>query len=302
MGKNDVRLKVCIIGATRIGAPDKDQGAPQPVVGAKPRQILGMLAARAGEPLSKEALAERLWDGSPPRSYVASLESYVCVLRRQLRTGGTGRGGPVATASRGYVLDPDLVEVDAEVVRSTVETALDAEPAEMVRAIRGALAGGGRLLASEPYAPWAEDERRSFDALMLRSGVRAAAAAHRLGDHESAVELADRVLQLDPLTEAAWLVRMRSLAATSQRLEALRCYAAMESVLRDELGVEPQEEARAFCMSLLASTKGSQEEAGQAVRALLGLLRRTLEQVPGLDVPVEDAQLSAVAARLIRAA
>src|SRR4051794_29501900 len=57
--------------------------------GVKPRQILEILALSAGSPVPKDRLAELLWDGQPPKSYVATLEGYVCVLRRRL---GQGRG------------------------------------------------------------------------------------------------------------------------------------------------------------------------------------------------------------------
>ena len=52
--------------------------------GSKPRQLLEMLALDLGAPVAKDLLAERLWDGRPPASYIATVESYVCSLRRRL--------------------------------------------------------------------------------------------------------------------------------------------------------------------------------------------------------------------------
>jgi DNA-binding SARP family transcriptional activator len=302
MGTADRILHISIFGMTRMrrldAAPEEDAA----VKGMKPRQILGMLALRPGEPLSKDLLAERLWDGRPPRSYLASLESYVCVLRRQLSSVADS-SGHVGTTSRGYVLVPDMVQVDADLFRSQVQRLWDAAPSEIVARTQEAVElVGGPLLASEPYEPWAEEERRSFEALLIKSCLCAAGAAQAAADHARAIQLADRVLQVDPLVETAWLIRLEGLAATSQRLEALRSYAAMESVLKDELGVEPSPEAQRLQLALLGSGTPSGAETGNDVRTLLRLLRRTLERIPGLDVPPEDADLSAVAARLVSAA
>jgi DNA-binding SARP family transcriptional activator len=304
-GYDGDRLVVRILGATAVSTVSGRVEEMAPVLGVKPRQILGMLAVRPGVPVSKEQLAERLWDGQPPRSYLATLESYVCVLRRQLGV-GSGRRTAIATASRGYVLDPQLVEVDAVRFQGLAKQAESAAPAQAVGLMQQALSlVEGPLLSSEPYAAWAEEERSRFDQLLVRGCLVAARAAHDIGDHEAAVEFAGRALEVDPLTEAAWLVRMRSLAQTSQPLEALRCYSQMRRVLAEELGVEPGPEAQALYMSLLRpvpAQRGEVIDTGGEVKALLALLRQALEAVPGIVVPVEDDGLSAVAARLVNAA
>jgi DNA-binding SARP family transcriptional activator len=296
------RLRIRIFGATAVATTSTAEFAP--VVGVKPRQILGMLAVRPGEPISKDQLAERLWDGRPPRSYVATLESYVCVLRRQLGV-PPGRGGALATASRGYLLDPRHVDVDLARFREATDAADSAEPSEAVRLVDQALRlAQGQLLASEPYAPWAEDERRRFEGLLVRSCVGAGQLALARGDHGAAGRLATRALEVDPLAEPAWLVRMRGLAESSRRLEALRCFTAMRQVLDEQLGVEPGAEAQAMYLSLLRPVDASPPlvDGGAEVRALLDLLRSALEAVPGVVVPVEDHRLSAVAAELVGAA
>jgi hypothetical protein len=84
--------------------------------GVKPRQLLEMLATELGNPLSKDLLAERLWEGKPPATYIATIESYVCVLRQHARL-GRGRTAALATTTSGYLLDPEQVSVDLVQVR-----------------------------------------------------------------------------------------------------------------------------------------------------------------------------------------
>ena len=69
--------------------------------GSKPRQLLEMLALDLGTPIAKDLLAERLWDGRPPASYIATVESYVCSLRRRLGLVGAAvaRWPPRTTAT-----------------------------------------------------------------------------------------------------------------------------------------------------------------------------------------------------------
>src|SRR4051812_38620168 len=88
--------------------------------GVKQRQILELLALNLGDAMSKELLAECLWDGEPPPGYVATLESYVCLLRGRL---GLGRGprSALATTTKGYRLDPAQVRVDLVEARAVLE-------------------------------------------------------------------------------------------------------------------------------------------------------------------------------------
>ena len=95
----DGAMHVHIIGPTKVATPHGVLGAGQ-FGGVKPRQILEILALSAGTPGAQgDGWPHLLWDGHPPRSYLATLESYVCVLRRSLagRRPGGGRGGRRST-------------------------------------------------------------------------------------------------------------------------------------------------------------------------------------------------------------
>ena len=87
--------------------------------GVKPRQILAILALAAGRPVSKEHLADLLWDGEPPKGYRGTLESYVCLVRRALRD-ASGRDDAIVTVTHGYLLDPAVVTVDLRAFRERV--------------------------------------------------------------------------------------------------------------------------------------------------------------------------------------
>ena len=74
----------------------------------------------AGRPVTKDQLAERLWEGAPPQSWLTTLEAYVSKLRRALAPGVPVRRSVVVTTSGGYRLDDERVSVDLIVFADAV--------------------------------------------------------------------------------------------------------------------------------------------------------------------------------------
>ena len=76
-----------------LGTLMLDGGAGDPVVvpGARQRALLASLLLSANAPVSCDALAEAVWDGSPPPGATVTLRSHVRRLRQALgpRTGST---------------------------------------------------------------------------------------------------------------------------------------------------------------------------------------------------------------------
>ena len=168
-------LKISLFGET-VAEFDGRTVSASDMGGSKPRQILEILACELGSPVAKDQLADQLWSGRLPASYVGTLESYVCVLRRSLGS-GPDRRAFLRTSSRGYLLDPDRVTVDLAQFRGLASSALVTGGDASVELSASALGlAKGELLASEPYADWAVRARQSFHRERLDLCVRAAAA------------------------------------------------------------------------------------------------------------------------------
>ena len=103
-------LEIKLFGAMSVTTPNGTVTASE-LGGVKPRQILEILAISPGIPVPKHQLADLLWDGCPPRSYVSTLESYLCALRRKLGL-ERGRVSAIRTTNHGYVLDPAAATTD----------------------------------------------------------------------------------------------------------------------------------------------------------------------------------------------
>lgn len=294
---------VTVFGATTVDPGDgrivTDLG------GAKPRQILEILALASGAPVSKERLADLLWEREPPRSYLATLESYVCLLRRQI--GSPGRISVVRTMAKGYALDTTRVRVDLARVRSMLATAHStADPALAVGITEEALTlARHELLASEHNADWAIRERDVFARELVEACVRASEHALALGQHSRAVTLARRGVELDGLAEEAWRQLMSALVSSDRRGEALQAFADLRALLADELGVEPTRSSHELYLRILrdaSSPESGAERDSAELRTLLLLLRRALDSTPGVVVPRGDSALSFAAVQVLAVA
>ncbi len=273
----------------------------------KQRQILAILALHPGRPVPRERLADQLWDGSPPASYVGTLDSYMCVLRRELGL-AAGRSSALATTASGFVLQlgPDI-EVDlhwfdrlaraADTNRS--ESALQwAEEAISVVS--------GELLSEVSYAGWADRAREDFARKLVDLTMRAAQRANGLGEFDRAATLARIAVEHDPVCETAWHQLMLAHWFSGSRSRALAAYADFRAAMAEFLGDEPGDSSQQLYLTILRSQAQSESdvaassaERAHRLRTLLRLLRQELELTPGVRTPALDAELSVVAAQAL---
>jgi DNA-binding SARP family transcriptional activator len=297
-------LNIRLFGATAVvtdgtSSPISDFG------GVKPRQILEILAAAPGTPVTKDRLADLLWDGAPPKSYIGTLESYVCGLRRKLGH-GPGRLSPLRTTSNGYLLDPAQARVDLAEFRKLAALAAAATPAEGLRRAQQAVTMlGGELLASEAYVGWACSERKVFQRDVVETCLRAARNALRLADYDAAERMSRLAISHDLLAEDAWQLLMRALSASGRGGQAIRAYVDLRSAMVTELGMEPGPVSRALYMEILCSdaapapgevgASGDSADLNQRLR----LLHRALEAITGVSLPTLEGPLAEMAVRAL---
>lgn len=288
-------MRIALLGATTVWGPvarieSKELG------GAKPRQLLQMLALDLGTAVPKERLAERLWDGRPPASYIATLESYVCLLRRKLTAAGMDRTALVTTGG-GYRLDPQQVSVDVVTVRRllTRPGPDDDAPARTEDVARALSLVTGSLLADEPYAAWATEEREKFAALLADGCIEGARQANREGRGDLALRLARAAMSHRFASEAAAQELIRALWRTGRRVEALQAYAELRSTLLEEFGLEPGPATRRLYVAVLRSGSATVPPDADRVelKTLLRLLAQVLEQTGVGADPVAGRLLQA---------
>jgi DNA-binding SARP family transcriptional activator len=292
-------IEISLFGATEVTA-GAGRRVPVPLTGVKPRQILAVLAAALGSPVSKDELAERLWDGRPPASYVASVESYVCVLRRSLPC--RPEAPALLTTRRGYLLDPQLVRVDLVEVAHQLTSLERATGEALVAGAECALAEvSGTVLADEPYADWAATLRRRFEELVESVATQAAEECLARGDAGRAVRLARRAAEHGPFSEPACRALMRAYDAVGSRPQALQAYADLRSVMTEELGVEPSSATQGVYLAVLGQERSVQHRDADRleVPTLVRLLVQAFEDGVRMD-PATRSGLATLERLLVR--
>jgi DNA-binding SARP family transcriptional activator/DNA-binding CsgD family transcriptional regulator len=226
--------------------------------GRRQRAVVAVLLLARGQQVSTERLLDALWDGAPPPSGAASLQSYVSHLRRALepqRTARTPSQVLVSTGS-GYAMPVDATDVDAWRFESLVDQAsASSDPATRLRLLRDAL-GLWRGPALTEYAghEWADFEARRLEE--IRSVAREQLLAARLDGGESAIVVPEieALLAEEPLREERWRLLALALYRSHRQADALAALRSAREKLAEELGVDPGPALRALEAEVLAQS------------------------------------------------
>ena len=258
-------IAIGLLGGFRI----QIRGSTVTLPRASSRTLIARLALARGHALRRETLAESLWPGAPAASSRNRLDVALHAARRALEP-GAGRRGPfeILIVEGGWCrIDAARVAIDVqefERLAGECEPALrrlDADPWRLAAGMpeserRPALARIETALEScrGPLLPEDGDrfteERARIDERERRLRIAAGRLAHSLGRHAEAMEHAGRVLEEDPLNEAACHVEILVRIARGERMVARRRLRAFVRRTRRALGTAPGPELMALAAAL----------------------------------------------------
>ena len=223
------------------------QGQQVEIGSKKNRLLLAMLASSPGRSMSREALAGMLWAEYGEEQARSSLRQALAVLRKEL-------GGQEASF---------FAATDAAIALHATQVKLDTD------AFLGALRGGTREALEAALALWRgpfladvrgsepeiedwlyhrrEDYQRKYVAAMDRLAPMLSG--------QPRIEIAQRLVQADPLREASHRQLMEAYLAEAERPLALKHYEKLCKLLHDELGVEPSPETHILRDRIAAAGK-----------------------------------------------
>ncbi len=182
-----VRLR-CLGGfSVTIGSRPVDESAAKPME----RALLHLLAARAGEPVHREALIVALWPEADPDAGRHRLQVAISALRRLLAVDSRSPAQVLAREGDSYRLAlPDDSECDvwqfsASLRRAGAARGSGADAAEE-EALEAALnAYGGPLLPGDGPADWVVDRRAALQQAAADAAARLANLRLGRGDHRA---------------------------------------------------------------------------------------------------------------------
>jgi DNA-binding SARP family transcriptional activator/Tfp pilus assembly protein PilF len=235
------RLRVSVLGPVRAwrGDAELELGAP------RRRAVLGLLAARANQVVSRDELIDGIWGEEPPASSVNALHVHVARLRAALEPDrGHREPGQVLLASTlGYLLRLAPAQLDAEQFAARLAAARQARREGdldgAAAAFEAALAlWQGPALAGIP-GPGAEIARASLGEQQVTATEEHLEVILALGRAAEAAQRLAGLVREHPLRERFSGQLMLALYRCGRQAEALAAFAASRRVLVGELGIEP---------------------------------------------------------------
>jgi SARP family transcriptional regulator, regulator of embCAB operon len=220
---------------------------------ARQREVLAVLAFRAGQVMSVGEIAREVWGERQPTSVENLVHTYVGRLRGALKEVA---GHDMLRSNRpGYVLAvrPQSVDVTrfADLVRQGRAAAgrddLPGAAAAFDAALR--LWRGPVLLGAS--GPVAEAERVRLNEMKHEVVEELMRTRLLLGDVRGLVPELKRMIVNEPLRERLWALLLMVLGQTSRTAEALTVYHEARVMLAEQLGVEPGQELQQLYRSLL---------------------------------------------------
>ncbi|HET8682781.1 MAG TPA: BTAD domain-containing putative transcriptional regulator [Micromonosporaceae bacterium] len=245
-----------------------DHGAV-PLGGPRLRTLLGLLALRTPQVVSRDALIDGIWDCTPPGNAAKTLRAHVAYLRRGLASAGIR--GLVATRSPGYLLAVPAGCVDAHRFETGVGEARSASACGALEATVGHLRSAlelwrGDVLADCATGEWARAEAARLREVRLYATEELLSAELALGRHARAAAELECLVGRHPLRERLWELLIVALDRTGRQADALLAYRRARDRLVEELGVQPGPALRRLQAAILS---GDQEVIEAAIAAVL---------------------------------
>lgn len=264
MDRQPTPLRVSLLGPllASLGQTPLAPSAP------KQRQVLALLALKAGQAVTVPTLVEELWGDQPPRSYATTLQTYVLHLRKALaaaRPDDPAARRLLGTVHFAYVLDKSACQTDLE------------EFNRLARAGRMAVREGDHRLASEWLGralqlwrgPAMVDVRKGsvleIEAASLeeaRLGVleRRIEADLALGRHRDLLGELTLETAKNPMNENLSAFLMIALYRSGHVGRSLQAFHWLRSVLKNELGVEPCARLQRLQVAILSGDPALESE------------------------------------------
>ncbi|MDX6390303.1 MAG: hypothetical protein QOJ73_1366 [Streptosporangiaceae bacterium] len=228
-------------------------GDPVAVSGARQRVLLASLLLSANVPVSSDALAEVIWDGSPPPGAAVTLRSHVKRLRGAL---GPRAGARLMARDPGYLIsvqEPELDLLGFEAACAGAGAARRAArwPEVSAAAARALDLWRGAPLLDVPSQVLRDQFVPRLEQLRLQAVEDRAEAGLRLGGQDRLIPELRELAARHPVRERFHAQLMEALARAGRQAEALDAYRQARRVLVDELGIEPGPQLRLLHQQIL---------------------------------------------------
>jgi DNA-binding SARP family transcriptional activator len=224
-----------------------------PLASARAETLLAYLVLHRDTAQSRQHLAFLLWPDSSEAQARTNLRHVLHDLRRALPD--ADRFLDVSSRTLRWRTDAPYW-LDVAVFEDALARAQDDSADGGLARLREAIATYVGDLLEGCYDDWLLAPREQLRLRYLDALERLAALLGERGDYAQASEVAERLIQNDPLNEEAYRLLMRLHAASGRLARALQIYHLCGATLERELGVEPSLATRVAYEALLPAEPG----------------------------------------------
>lgn len=232
---------------TLLGRVDGHLASGQPLdVPKKAVALLAYLALAPRGACARERLANLLWGDTPDTQARQSLRKTLSTLRQVFAAGPR----VLLIGSDTVALDLKAFEVDVHTFERRVAEATPAACASAAALYRGDLLDGFHLQEAA-FAEWLTAERERLRGMAI--GALESLLVHEFHHHrvEPAIQVAHRLIALNPLHEAAHQSLMQLYARQGRRDTALQQYRLFADRLWHEVAENPDTETKTLYRRIL---------------------------------------------------
>ncbi|NMO89340.1 BTAD domain-containing putative transcriptional regulator [Actinomycetospora sp. TBRC 11914] len=236
------------------------------------RQLLAVLLAHAGSPVTMSEMIDLIWEDRPPTSAINTIHKYIGALRRVLEPDLAPRASGQWLLGHGhgyrFIADPAVLDLAAyhqaegSFRRALSESDQEAALRHCVAALRLWRGPSGSGIADTVSA---QTMFAALDRSYLALATTAAQLARRHGRSRSVLEVIWAAAEIGPFHEPLHAELVANLALAGQRAEAVAAFQGVRDRLRRELGIEPGPElALAYRRVTADTTTGAPEKHSPA--------------------------------------
>jgi len=239
-------LRVSLLNGFRVSA-----GTETPIDwrSRKAAQIVKLLALAPDHALHREQLFERLWPECAPAVAANNLRHTLHAARRLLRTLPLDPALILQTqGGRVHLYPSERLWIDVDAFEAAARAARNAVDPEVYWAAIECYSGP--LLPDELYEDWAVPRRETLESTYVALLDDVAQLHEVRGEYSQALAALRRLIEAEPLHEAACVRTMRLYALTGRRPLALRQYQQLRQSLEQTLDVTPEPATQALYIAI----------------------------------------------------
>lgn len=238
-------LSVALLGGVSFAV---DGAIVRSDLGPSGRLLACYLFAFPGRVHRRERLADLFWGEIEPEKSRPALNTAIWRIRKMLDLGAAGSSRDLLTMGEEVILQKSQsLRIDTHVLEAASKQILSRQrpgglaDAEM-REVTAALDGYAGPFLDGCDGEWILQERERLHCLFVRGTFELMRNAAMQGRYEHALAFGRRILAADPLRESVQRDVMLLLVLNGQRVEAIRSYKRLVSLMRAELNIDPMPE------------------------------------------------------------